>query len=127
MTTHLDIQQVGANPTGLRALRGDRPGDPLRVLFCPLYASSLDPAVLLRCHAWACANASLFATMFAVEARSTRWPSFEMPEPYMMSNSTSLNGGATLFLTTLTRVRLPTTTSPFLIAPMRRMSSRCEA
>jgi hypothetical protein len=50
-----------------------------------------------------------------------------MPVPYMMSNSTSLNGGATLFFTTFTRVRLPTTASPFLIAPMRRISSRCEA
>ncbi len=60
------------------------------------------------------------------EARSIRSPSREMPEPYMMSNSTSLKGGATLFFTTLTRVRLPTTASPFLMAPMRRMSRRCD-
>jgi hypothetical protein len=46
--------------------------------------------------------------------------------PYMISNSASRNGGATLFLTTLTRVWLPTTSSPFLIAPMRRMSRRTE-
>ena len=40
-----------------------------------------------------------------------------------MSNSASVNGGATLFFTTLTRVRLPVTTpSVCLIAPMRRMS-----
>src|SRR2546430_8869051 len=32
----------------------------------------------------------------------------EMPSPYMMSNSTSRKGGASLFLTTLTLVRLPT-------------------
>ena len=32
-------------------------------------------------------------------ATSTRSPIFEMPSPYMMSNSTSLKGGATLFLT----------------------------
>src|ERR1700730_7076536 len=44
-----------------------------------------------------------------------------------MSNSASRNGGAILFLTTLTRVSLPTTSSPFLIEPMRRMSSRTEA
>ena len=40
----------------------------------------------------------------------------------MTSNSASRNGGATLFLTTLTRVRPPTTASPSLMAPMRRMS-----
>ncbi len=39
----------------------------------------------------------------------------------MMSNSTCLNGGATLFLTTLTRVWLPTGSSLSLICPMRRM------
>ena len=44
-----------------------------------------------------------------------------------MSNSASLNGGATLFFTTFTLVRLPTTSSPCLMAPMRRMSSRTEA
>ena len=38
--------------------------------------------------------------------------------------TTCLNGGATLFLTTLTRVSLPMTSSPFLMAPMRRMSRR---
>ena len=45
----------------------------------------------------------------------------------MMSNSASRNGGATLFLTTLTLVRLPVTSVPSLIAPMRRMSMRTEA
>ena len=42
-------------------------------------------------------------------------PSREMPSPYMTSNSASRNGGATLFLTTLTRVRPPTTASPSLM------------
>ena len=36
-----------------------------------------------------------------------------MPSPYRMSKSASRNGGAILFLTTLTRVSLPTTSSPF--------------
>src|SRR4029078_1214187 len=43
-----------------------------------------------------------------------------------MSNSTSLKGGAILFFTTLTRVRLPITSSSFLRAPIRRMSTRTE-
>jgi hypothetical protein len=37
-------------------------------------------------------------------AKSSNSPIFEMPSPYMMSNSTCLKGGATLFLTTFTRV-----------------------
>ena len=49
--------------------------------------------------------------------RSTRSPSWLMPSPYRMSNSTSRNGGAILFFTTLTRVRLPTTLSPSFSAP----------
>ena len=42
----------------------------------------------------------------------------------MMSNSASLNGGATLFLMTLARVRLPTISVPDLSVSMRRMSMR---
>jgi hypothetical protein len=38
-----------------------------------------------------------------------------MPSLNMMSNSAVRNGGATLFLTTLTRVRLPMTSSPTLM------------
>ena len=49
-----------------------------------------------------------------------------MPLPYMMSNSACLNGGATLFFTTFTRVRLPMTSAPSLIDSMRRMSSRTD-
>ena len=48
-----------------------------------------------------------------------------MPSLYMMSNSHSQNGGATLFFTIFTFVRLPVTVpSGVLIAPMRRMSMR---
>ena len=42
-------------------------------------------------------------------------------------NSASRNGAATLFFTTLTRVRLPMTVSPSLIAAIRRMSNLIEA
>ena len=59
--------------------------------------------------------------------RSTASPSRSTPTPYRMSNSASRKGGATLFFTTLTRVRLPTTDSPSFTAPVRRMSSRTEA
>ncbi len=45
-----------------------------------------------------------------------------------MSNSQDLNGGASLFLTTRTRVRLPRISpAPVLTAPMRRTSSRTDA
>ena len=47
-----------------------------------------------------------------------------MPMPQRMSNSASLKGGAHLFFTTFTRVRLPTTVSPSVTLPMRRTSSR---
>ena len=63
----------------------------------------------------------------ALTPRSMSSPVLDTPSPYMMSNSTCLNGGASLFLTTLTRVWLPTTSSRSLIAPMRRMSRRTEA
>ena len=42
----------------------------------------------------------------------------------MMSNSARLNGGATLFFTTLTFVRVPSCSSPSLMTDMRRMSMR---
>ena len=47
-----------------------------------------------------------------------------VPGGYMMSNCTCLKGGATLFLTTFTRVSEPTTSSRSLIWPVRRMSRR---
>ena len=56
--------------------------------------------------------------------RSTSSPSLEMPDPKVMSNSASKNGGAILFFTTFTRVRLPTTLSPALIWAVRRISMR---
>src|ERR1700712_3064243 len=59
--------------------------------------------------------------------RSSKPPSRLMPLPYMMSNSACLNGGATLFLTTLTRVRLPTMSVPSLSVSMRRKSGRAQA
>ena len=58
---------------------------------------------------------------------SSTVPDFEMPSPYMTSNSASRNGGASLFFTTLTLVRTPTDSVPILIASCRRMSSRTEA
>src|SRR5207249_6481157 len=42
----------------------------------------------------------------------------------MMSNSACLNGGATLFLTTFTRTRLPKASTPSLSVSIRLMSDR---
>ena len=53
-------------------------------------------------------------------------PSLEMPLPYMMSNSHWRNGGATLFFTTLTRVREPTTSVPSFRFSILRTSSRTD-
>ena len=54
-------------------------------------------------------------------------PILEMPSSYMMSNSTSVKGGATLFLTILIFVRLPMTLpSGVLIWSLRRMSMRTD-
>jgi hypothetical protein len=50
-----------------------------------------------------------------------------IPVPQRISNCASQNGCATLFFTTRTRVRLPTSTSPVLTAPSLRMSSLTEA
>ena len=47
----------------------------------------------------------LLFTSSWVTARSSKSPILEMPCPYNISNSQSLNGGATLFLTTFTLVR----------------------
>ena len=57
---------------------------------------------------------------------SSNEPSRLMPLEYMMSNSAWRNGGATLFLATFTRVRLPTTSTPCLSDSMRRMSRRTD-
>ena len=61
--------------------------------------------------------------MFAFAAKSTTSPSLLMPSPYIISNSTTLNGGATLFFTTLTRVWLPIISSLSLIAPILLISN----
>ena len=53
-------------------------------------------------------HAPLFSMMPSSLPRSTSSPSLEIPVPYRMSNSASLKGGATLFFTTFTFVRLPT-------------------
>jgi hypothetical protein len=64
--------------------------------------------------------------MFISTARSSSAPSRLMPWPYMMSNSAWRKGGATLFFTTFTRVREPTTSAPSLMDSMRRMSRRTD-
>src|SRR3989442_12273167 len=69
-------------------------------------------------------QAPVFSTIPCSDAMSISSPSLEMPVPYRMSNSASRNGGATLFFTTFTLVRLPITSSPCLMAPTRRMSRR---
>ena len=68
-----------------------------------------------------------FFTTLHCNAISSTEPSLEMPSPYSTSNSADLNGGAILFLTTLTRVRLPTASSPLFSVCTRRMSRRTEA
>ena len=68
-----------------------------------------------------------FLTTLHCNAMSRTDPSLEMPSPYSTSNSADLNGGAILFLTTLTLVRLPTASSPFLMVWMRRISRRTDA
>ncbi len=65
--------------------------------------------------------------MPASEARSTSSEVWLMPSSNITSNSACRNGGATLFLTTLTRTWLPMTVSRSFTGPMRRMSSRSEA
>ena len=69
----------------------------------------------------------LFCTRSSFTARSSRSPSLLMPSPYMISNSASRNGGATLFFTTLARVRLPMTSPPDFNVSIRRTSMRTEA
>ena len=65
--------------------------------------------------------------MSASAAMSRMSPSREIPLLNIRSNSAWRNGGAHLFLTTLTRVRLPMATVPSLIWPMRRTSIRTDA
>ena len=51
----------------------------------------------------------------------------EIPSLYMISKVVVRNGGATLFLTTLTLTWLPMTLSSFLSWAERRTSTRSEA
>ena len=64
--------------------------------------------------------------MSSFTARSTSSPYLEIPSPYMMSNSASRKGGATLFFTTFARVRLPMISLPALMGSTRRTSIRTE-
>ncbi len=58
-------------------------------------------------------------------AKSSSAPVEEIPSLYMMSNSASVNGGATLFFTIFTFVRFPVTVpSGCLIEPILRISIR---
>ena len=68
--------------------------------------------------------ASLFPGSQELIERAEHIPSALTPEPYRISNSHSRKGGATLFLTTFTRVLLPTACSPFFTTPVLRMSRR---
>ena len=54
-------------------------------------------------------------------------PTLDIPSPYIISNSTCLKGGETLFLTTFTLVELPITSSRSLSAPILLISSLTEA
>ena len=58
---------------------------------------------------------------------SSSSPSREMPSPYSMSTTQVRKGGATLFLTILIFVRLPTISLPSLMGSLLRMSMRTEA
>ena len=69
----------------------------------------------------------LFCTRSSFTPRSSISPRREIPSPYMMSNSASRKGGATLFLTTFARVRLPMISPPDFSDSMRRTSMRTEA
>ena len=51
-----------------------------------------------------------------------RSDALDIPLPYIMSNSVLLNGGATLFFTIFTRVRLPTISEPSLRLVILRIS-----
>src|SRR3982750_3940575 len=61
--------------------------------------------------------------MPAFTPRSINSPTFETPSPNMMSNSTCLNGGATLFFTTLTRTWLPVASSRSLLVETGRVAA----
>ena len=67
-------------------------------------------------------QAPAFSTIPTLAPKSTNSPVLLIPFPYIRSNSTTLKGGATLFLTTLTLVEFPTICSLSLIAPILLIS-----
>ena len=83
--------------------------------------------VIEKSGAWYAYQAPDFSMTLAFTPMSMISPWRLMPSPNKMSNSAVLNGGATLFFTTLTLVSLPTASSPRLMVPVRRMSKRTEA
>ena len=61
-------------------------------------------------------------------ATSSTEPALEIPSLYMISNSATRNGGAILFLITLTRARLPMMfAEASLMTVVLRMSIRIDA
>src|SRR6056297_413485 len=66
----------------------------------------------------------LFCTTSRSVAIPNRSPILSIPRPKMISTSASLNGGATLFFVTFTRVRFPTLSAPTFTSPLRRTSMR---
>jgi hypothetical protein len=59
VTTHIEIQQVGANPTEVHTHRGDAVQQPVRNLFCPMYQACLDHAVRADWQDFTCAACQL--------------------------------------------------------------------
>ena len=64
-----------------------------------------------------------FYSTVRLDARSIISPTLDIPSPYIISTSAVLNGGATLFLTTLMFVLLPRTSPPTLICSPRLTSN----
>ena len=95
-------------PQDLAELLLDGGGDVRMVLeiLLGVFASLANAVLLVRIPGAAFVHEALSL------ARSRRSPSREMPTPYIMSNSAWRNGGATLFFTTLARMRLPTPRPP---------------
>ncbi len=117
-------RKLGVNIDDLLGAAADRVLDALGDvgIFLQIELGVLAP--LADAHAVVAEPGARLLDHVAFTPRSISSPTLEMPSPYMISNSTCLNGGATLFLTTFTLVVLPTMSSRSLIWPVRRMSSR---
>ena len=61
--------------------------------------------------------------MSKLTPKSNIFPSFDIPFPYTISNSASLNGGATLFFTIFTFALFPTTSPSCFICNISSPSS----